>query len=440
MTRIVTIWVVASISVFAFASQPPPVDRVNVGVGGQTNGYTYTRGANRGISASGRFVAFLSWADNLVLGDTNQTADIFLKDTYNGKIDRVNVDNFGSQMPAGTSADDPAISGDGSVVAFISTAALVANMFPNTWEVFVRDLKTQHTELVSINNTLPFQANATCSGPVLNYDGTVVVYWSSAFNLVANDTNGRFDVFAYDRPTGVTERISLDSTGNQSNGTSSVPSVSADGRFVVFQSDATNLVPNDTNGVFDIFLRDRAFGTTVRVSTDSVGNEANGPSANAMISSDGNWVVFESVASNLVSNDLNGNIDVFIKNLITGATEMLSVGPFGQGNFGSASPVVTQHGRYVIFDSGATNLVANDTNNMSDSFVKDRVTGTVSRLNEGPNGLQANGLTGSRGTDAVGLHVLFDSGASNLVANDTNNNYDVFVRNRKHDAGFIPDR
>ena len=185
----------------------------------------------------------------------------------------------------------------------------------------------------------------------------------------------RYSLFIRDRQTGTDELVSVDVDGNEGNGSSSGAAISADGRFVAFESSATNLVPGDTNADYDVFVRDRQTGTTERVSVGSTGNEGNGTSSRPAISADGRFVMFQSTATNLVPGAANGRYwsDVFVHDRQTGTTERVSVASDGtQENVSSHSPAMSANGRFVAFDSFASNLVPGDTNGANDVFVHDR--------------------------------------------------------------------
>ena len=291
------------------------------------------------ISADGRYVAFSSYASNLVPGDTNAMPDIFVHDRdadNNGVFDelgpgktsteRVSIDSTGAQANGGSWGET--ISADGRYVAFISDATnLVPGDTNGATDIFVRDRQTNTTERVSVDSA-GAQANDFSGQPSISADGRYVAFWSYATNLVPGvpgDTNGAYDVFVRDRLAGATERVSIDSTGMQSDGYSYQPSISADGRYVAFLSDATNLVPGDTNGMPDIFVHDRDADnngvfdelgpgktSTERVSIDSTGTQADGYSFWLSISADGRYVAFRSAATNLVPGDTNGKTDVFV--------------------------------------------------------------------------------------------------------------------------------
>jgi Tol biopolymer transport system component len=207
---------------------------------------------------------------------------------------RVNVDSAGTQANGDCLGSNlwPSISANGQIVAFSNSATnLVPNDTNGRWDVFVHDRLTRLTERVSVG-TSGAEGDGTSEAPYLSSDGTIVVFASAASNLVAGDTNGAWDIFVHDLRTGVTERVSIDSSGIEANGSSysylHFPRISGDGQVVVFASEATNLVANDTNGTWDTFVHDRSTGVTERVSVGSAGTESNGNSVNwSSISSDG---------------------------------------------------------------------------------------------------------------------------------------------------------
>ncbi len=299
------------------------------------------------------------------------------------------------------------------------------------------------TERVSVDSS-GGQGNSESGFPSISSDGRFVSYYSLASNLVPGDTNNAYDAFLYDRQTGTTERISVNSNGEQGNSVSGVSSISVDGRFVAFNSYASNLVADDTNGAstscggcVDVFVRDRQTGTTERVSVDSSGTEGNANSLNPSISADGRYVAFSSSASNLVVGDTNERDDVFVHDRQTGTTERVSVDSSGgQGSSHSVRPSITPDGRFVAFDSLASNLVTGDTNNADDVFVHDRQTGTTDRISIDSNGAQGNSLSFQAqvtpdSISADGRLVVFYSYADNLVAGDIEGFGDIFVHDRQ---------
>src|SRR5213078_3528455 len=323
-----------------------------------------------------------------------------VRDRQTGMTARVSVASDGTQ--ANNVSSYPALSADGRFVAFQSDATnLVVGDTNGKTDVFVHDRQTGTTERVSVASGGGTQGTGNSGGffafPALSADGRLVAFQSDATNLVAGDTNGATDVFVHDRQTGATERVSVTSGGRQGNGFSAGPVLSADGRFVAFHSAATNLVTGDTNGAADVFVHDRQTGTTERVSVASGGTQSNAASLGSALSADGRFVAFQSDATNLVAGDTNGATDVFVHDRQTGATERVSVASGGgtQGNRNSggffAFPALSAAGRLVAFQSAATNLVADDTNGATDVFVHDRQTGTTERVRVASGRTQGNG-------------------------------------------------
>ena len=426
--------VLAALLAVALASAGPGLTtRVSVdSAGNQATGLFGS--FNSAISADGRFVAFYSHASNLVAGDTNGKADVFVHDRQAGATTRISVDSAGAQANEGSF--DPAISADGHFVAFESLASnLVAGDTNGKADVFVHDRLTGTTERVSVDSA-GNQATDFFSGsrrPAISADGRFVTFDSTA-TLVAGDTNNHPDVFVHDRQTGATTRVSVDSVGNQTGG-GALPAISGDGRFVAFLSDTSDLVPGDTNGALDVFVHDRQTGATTRVSVDSAGNQEdsnNGRYRDVAISGDGRFVAFASDASNLVAGDTNGTGDVFVHDRQTGATTRVSVDSAGgQGNneSGNGGLDISGDGRFVAFESVASNLIESDTI-FEDVFVHDRLTGATTRVSVDSAGRQADHVSTHPSISDDGRFVAFESLASNLVAGDTNGIWDIFVHDR----------
>jgi hypothetical protein len=416
------------------AGRAQVTERVSVASNG-TPGNAASGTGGISVSADGRYVAFSSYATNLVPGDTNGFSDIFVRDRQAGTTERVSVDSGGGQSNGDSFY--PSISSDGRYVAFHSSANnLVFSDANNASDIFVHDRQIGTTELVSVDSN-ELQGNGGSLYPSISADGRYVAFQSSATNLVPGDTNMSVDVFVRDRQNGTTERVSVDSTAAQANASSYAPSISADGNFVAFHSLATNLVTIDTNLSSDVFVRDRSGGTTSLVSLDSSGIQANGNSYYPSISSDGRFVAFWSSASNLVPGDTNGVVDVFVRDRQTGTTQRVSVDSNGlQANGGSYYPSISSDGRYVAFWSIATNLVVADTNGVSDVFLRDRQVGTTERDSVTSAGVQGNDDSYSPAISADGRYVAFYSVATNLVPGDTNGVGDVFVRDRLGGAAF----
>ncbi|MBW4565401.1 MAG: DUF4347 domain-containing protein [Mojavia pulchra JT2-VF2] len=379
------------------------------------------------ISANGRYVAFSSYASNLVDGDTNGKEDVFVKDLVSGSITRISTSAIGTQGNSGSSF--ASISADGRYVAFYSGASnLVSGDTNSTTDVFVKDLVSNNITRIStdVNGT---QGNTFSYYPSISADGRYVAFYSEASNLVSGDTNNTVDVFVKDLMSGSITRISTDVNGTQGNNFSADPSISADGRYVAFYSEASNLVSNDTNNTGDVFVKDLVSGSIIRISTDVNGTQGNNLSGAPKISADGRYVAFSSDASNLVSGDTNGTRDVFVKDLVNGSITRISTDASGtQSNGSSYSSSISADGRYVSFYSDASNLVSGDTNGTADVFVKDLVSGSITRITTNDSGIQGNDFSQVSSISADGRYVVFHSNANNLVSDDTNSTRDVFVR------------
>src|SRR6476469_307286 len=281
------------------------------------------------ISADGRFVAFQSYASNLVPGDTNNKNDIFVRDLSTNTTTRVSVDSAG--IPGNNDSFNPSISADGRFVAFASFSNLVPEDTNNQSDIFVRDLLTNTTTRVSVDSA-GNPGNSPSNYSAISADGRFVAFQSYASNLVPGDTNNKNDIFVRDLSTNTTTRASVDSAGFQGNSDSLLPSISADGLFVAFTSFASNRLPGDTNNRDNIFVRDLSTNTTTRVSVDSAGTPGNSDSFISAISADGRFVAFQSQASNLVPGDTNNFFNqakIFVRDLSTNTTTRVSVNSAG---------------------------------------------------------------------------------------------------------------
>jgi Tol biopolymer transport system component len=424
---------VVGLFLFSVPAQAQVTSRVSVSTSGaQANGESgiwYGEGSS--LSADGRFVAFYSSASNLVGGDTNGAQDVFVHDRLLGTTERSSVATNGAQSNADSYR--PALSGDGRYVAFNSLGnMLVAGDTNGTLDVFVHDRQLGTTERVSLSST-GTQGNGDSGAPTISADGRYVAFWSRSDNLVPGDTNYGTDLFVRDRLQGTTELVDVDSAGAQSSGDVMRSAISADGRWVVFGSTASDLVPNDTNGVQDIFVHDRQSGATERVSVDSSGLEANNDSRSLAISADGRFVAFASDASNLVTGDTNGVEDVFLRDRLLGTTERVSVGASGaEGQAVSNFPALSADGRYLAFSSAANNLAAGDQNPWMDILVLDRSSGVLELASVATDGAPANMNASYPAISSSGRVVAFVSRASSLVGADTNGADDIFARDLEY--------
>jgi Tol biopolymer transport system component len=413
----------------AVASDAPGTSRVSVASdGAQANA---TSGLSR-LSADGRFVAFQSFAANLVPGDTNGQYDAFVHDRKTQETIRVSVSEDGSEARGYQYIQSLAISGDGRVVAFQSSASdLVAGDTNAADDIFVHQIDTGETTRVSVSSE-GTQGNGPVLGVALNDDGRFVAFTSGATNLVPGDTNGDMDVFVHDRKTGETTRVSVASDGSQARGGGGgyEVSLSGDGGFVAFASGSDDLVPDDRNGRVDVFVHDRKTDEMSLVSRRSDGTQGDESSWAPAISGDGRYVAFESSARNLGGDvDPDPWMDIFVHDRKTGRTTPVSVSADGErGNWNSYSATVSAGGRYIGFMSDANNVVPGDTNDARDAFVFDLRTRRPTRVSASWAGVEGNAHSFRPSIDRAGRVVVFASVASNLVPGDTNDSGDVFVR------------
>ncbi|HEY3239038.1 MAG TPA: hypothetical protein VGL92_05695 [Acidimicrobiia bacterium] len=384
------------------------------------------------ISANGRFVAFDSDSPALVAGDTNRVRDVFVHDRATGTTERVSPSTDGTE-PDGQS-QRPTLSADGRYVAFWSEATnLVPGDTNDVADAFVYDRSDRIIRRVSVGPG-GVQANSESLRPVISADGATVAFESAARNLIpkdvlgrGTDTNSARDIFVYDMAKAETTRVSVASDGTQGAGESLRPSISADGRYVAYQSDVV-FDSSDTNKARDVYVHDRESGATTRVSLADSEAEGDGGSFSPSLSSDGRYVAFWSNASNLVAGDTNAKSDVFVRDIPEGITRRASVGLDGaEGDDDSSDPSISPDGRYVAFWSAATNLVGDDTNGVRDVFLHDLTTADTTRVSVATDGSQADADCYAANVGAGGDLVAFDSEATTLVAGDSNPGSDIFL-------------
>jgi Tol biopolymer transport system component len=400
---------------------------VSVGPGGvQANGLSSIPARGVSISADGRWVGFTSSASNLVPGDNNNWHDAFVRDRVLGINHRVSVSSSGEEGISFSSGT--MISADGRHACFVTASYnLVPGDTNGKDDCFVHDLWTGTTERVSVSSSGE-QGNDHSSDVRISGDGRFVAVWSNASNLVPNDTNGEPDVFLHDRQSGTTLRVNVSSSGEEANGATYEPSISGDGRFVTFASFADNLVPGDTNVFVDVFVHDSLIGATTRISVTSTGQQAIGGGRFPAISADGRFVAFESSSPDLVPGDTNNETDIFVHDRLTGQTTRVSVGPGGiQANDASKMPCISADGRFVAFQSPATNLVQGGSSG-TEIFVHDRASALTTLVSQSTGGVHGNGPSYNATISPDGKVVGYYSHATNLVPGDTNGKQDVFVR------------
>ncbi len=367
------------------------------------------------ISADGRFVVF--WTMSNFVADS-LGGGIFVRDLVLSTNERANLRPDGEIEGVN---QNPAISGDGRFVAFETASG-----------VMLRDLTLNTTQTVA----------EIGKHPDVSGDGRYVSFESSSPTLVADDTNGVPDIFVFDTVSASTERVSLSGAGVQADVNSQHARLSPNGRFVVFQSLATNLVPNDTNLRWDVFLRDRLLATTVRVSVNTASQQGNDDSLEVSASRDapvvdasGTLIAFTSAATNLTEGDSNGGTDIFLRDMVAGTTTRVSVSDSGsQANRDSFKPSISADGRMIEFTSVATNLVAGGTNGQSQIFVRDAIAGTTLLISVESSGVQGNAFSNEGEISADGRFISFYSASTNLVFPDANGVEDVFLHELCGDA------
>ncbi len=379
------------------------------------------------FSSNGRYIAISSEATNLTFRDSNDEQDIFLYDLETKNMELVSVNDSG--FPGVSPSYAPRLSGDGRFIVYYSAANnLVTPDINFATDIFVYDRQTETVKRVSEDDA-GIQADGASYSPRISADGRYAAFDSAATNLVGADTNAKSDVFAYDLQTNTIERISEGNGGVQATGSSGSPALSSDAEYIAYQSDADNLVAGDTNGVTDIFVWERSTDTVVRAMVDGGGAQGDGASSAPSISADGTLVAFESNAANMVAADTNGVSDIFVYNRLTDAVERVSVSDGGtQGTMNSNRPYISPDGRYVTFESDAPNLVSGDDNEVPDIFIYDRQTSTIQRVSLDSDENEVDSSSYGSFVSADGALVTFVSLATDLVSGDNNATWDIFIR------------
>lgn len=425
------------------------------------------------ISADGRWLAFYSNASNLVDDDTNGLTDVFVKDLLTGAVQNIH------RAPDGAVADGAAqasidMTPDGRYVAFASAAQnLVAVPTGGVIQIFLWDRTSGAIELISASESGE-AGNWFSFSPALSADGRYVAFWSLANNLVEADTNGASDVFRLDRATGELRLVSTGLGGVPANGNSGAtfygPSAyfagsrqvvtTLDGRLVAFGSMASNLVPDDTNGARDVFVHDCDTGQTERVSVSSAGDQGNANSAGANpgiiypaaldMTPDGRFVGFDSAATNLVADDTNGMIDVFVRDRVDQTTARVPIAGWSDIPL-TIRPVLADDGTAVVFISNLNDVVPwqypNQSTLLFDAFRYDFQSNTLSLLNTAFSGMGANGDSVDIGVCAMtadGQRIAFNSAATNLLpGGPPNGTWQLYMRDLRGstdcNANLVPD-
>ncbi|MDH5526044.1 MAG: hypothetical protein OEY97_01895 [Nitrospirota bacterium] len=412
---------------------PDEIEAVSLNSNGVIgNGASFTPALN----SDGRYVAFASDATDLVVpADGNGVTDIYRRDRLVGTTIRLSVTDAG--LEANGASLNPSLSASGQVAGFQSDATnLVIPADTGTFtDVFIHAATT--TRRVSVN-TLGNEPNGNSTNPSVSANGKVVAFQSDATDLESPsiDTGVFTDVFVHaTTTTGATTRISVSATGTEPNGNSTLPSISGDGSRVVFQSDATNLIlPADGNGFTNIYLRDTVGAATYLVSKSPVSNKpANGASTNPVISTDGNFIAFQSTATDLGPAGANATEDIFLCNCTDPAnpsiTRISESRTNADGNGASINPAINANGNYVAFESTASNLVPGDSNGKVDLFIyANTSTKSLTRVSVDKYGVQVtDGDSSQAALSGTGLVTAFQTDSAQMLANDTNGQSDVLI-------------
>jgi Tol biopolymer transport system component len=404
------------------------------------------------VSGNGRFVAFES-GGKFTKGDDGGDHDVFIRDRATGKTRRVSVKANGKEVPGADSAE-ASISADGRYVAFASDGRFTKRDKNTYVDVYVKDMNSGKVTLASLDKA-GHQVSANATEPALSADGSHVAFLSDgAFD--PNDSNDHRDVYVRDLQNGKTERASLRSNGAQSD-TDVTPnvSISATGRYVAFDSPDQQMTADNDYGFavdWDVFVRDLKNGKTVRASLGASGSEIspshNQDNVDPVISANGKFVAFYADGNgDYIAGDTNNDYDVYVKNLATGALKRASVKSNGDQvtSLGGAPDAlgaserplaISADGRYVAFEAYAA-LVGNDTNGERDVYLHDSNTGKTTRVsvkNTGPNGGQVTTGAGGQQLPAIsadGRWVAFQT-IGKVVGPDSGNDFDVFERGPLH--------
>ncbi len=379
------------------------------------------------ISDDGSVVAFRSKARNLDPADTDAIFDIYAKHLGSGDIQLASITSTGTKSN-GTS-EQPTLSGDGTLVAFQTKASnLDANDTDTLSDIYVKNLSTGALTLVS-QTKAGTKSNGVSDEADISADGTMVSFRSTATNLVPADTDTVPDVYEKNLVTGDLSLVSVNGTGTKGNAHSGRPSLSSDGALIAFRSKSTNLLAADPDSAFDIYLKNMSTGSLRLVSADASGTDGNGASTTPMLSSDGTLVAFRSSASNLLAADSDNIYDIYVKNMTTGGLILASTTGTGTKSNGSCvNPSLSADGTAVAFGSFATNFDARDTDTVQDAYVKFLGSGALVLASTSATGTKGNANTLFPWISGDGSLVTFRSDANNLVAGDTDHTGDVYVR------------
>lgn len=383
----------------------------------------------RSLSVDGRYLVFTSYEPTLVAGSDASGPQVYLRDMETGQNFLVSATVAGK---AGNGvSEQPAVSAGGRYVVFVSNATdLVTGDSNGKRDVFVRDMAQRSTSLVSASAAGSL-ADGDSYEPVVSSEGQIVAFYSYATNLVPGDTNSISDVFVVDRGAKNVSRISVGAGGLQSDGGSFAPAISSDGRYVAFRSTATNIVTGRSSNIPGIFVTDRLRGTTALASVATDGTQANDFSFRPSISGDGRYVAFESDATNLVPDDTNRARDIFIRDASAGTTRLVTVSTSqAQADGASRNAAISTNGRIVAFESDASNLVGVDEAGLTDVYVRDLDNLTTEAVSVSTSDATSDDDSSFPSVSGNGRYVAFTSKASTLAPGNGDHARNVFIRDR----------
>lgn len=355
----------------------------------------------RNVSLDGRYAVYGGFSG----GSTYQK--LFVRDRSAGTI-----------LSTGLYGSLPTISNDGRYVAYLYRPSATPTQI--TVAVFDR---------VYSQNSVIYSAITDADNPAISADGNIIGFTTANSTVVAGDTNAKRDVFVYNMTTGVKERVSISDTEQQANGDSYGCTISADGRYVTFVSSATNLVPGDTDATWDVYVRDRQSGTTELVSVKTSGIKGSGAKSNPSISDDGRYVVFDTAGS-LVDADTNALSDIYLRDRQAGETTRISVSSSPantQGNYASYRPVISGNGQYVVFYSQSSTFVTGDTNGYQDIFLRNLNTNQTTRISMCNSGNQVTGNCYTPSISSDGKYITYYTNSKYIVSDDIDSYNDVFL-------------
>ncbi|MDC0357955.1 discoidin domain-containing protein [Oligoflexia bacterium] len=383
------------------------------------------------ISDNGRYVAFDTIQNGFIPGNNSNTRTVFVRDRQAGTAELISKNQAGNPV----FAQESSLSGDGRYVAFSSNSnqIVAGDNNGNVFDIFVYDRQQGQAELVSVSSSST-QSNASCGEAFISGTGRFVVFQCFDTNIVSGDNNAKLDIFVRDRTAGTTTLASVNTAGQIADDHGYNGTISDDGRYLVWDSRAQNLIANDNNNTSDVFIRDLQTGNTGLASINSMGIQANDESDFPHISGDGNYLVFQSFSTNLVSGTANRNI--FLHNRVTDENYLVSADLNGNATAENFFPSISDDGRFIAFDSISPNMVPGDNNNFRDTFLHDSTLGNTVLVSQSTAGALGNadsaGAMGEfKSISGTGRHVAYITEATNLFSNDNNARQDVVVSDLK---------